>query len=434
VRRARAILGAALAGLAGAAAAEPPGGSGSTPLCVASVELDPARAHPGQPVHWRLRVLAREGVGDLDWEEPPAFPGLRAERLATRAPGGRVERDGEVYEVREDERALFAERAGRVVLPAARLLCRARGPAGELAARVATPEAVLEVLPFPEPGRPPGFGGLVGPLSLRRHVTPESVALGQGVRVAVTLQGAGNLWDAPEPELPPEALAGAEVFRRPAELELERGAQLVVRHRFAFDLVPRREGVLRIPELAWSYYDPAAGRYGEAALPAVEVRVAPAAPASASTPRAREQRASDETDAAPEPAGRLRAVAALTLGAALLAAWAAARGPLRRRHREARREAAGALAEAERAKGDRDAELAALSRALRAALAARGIALDGPPEAAAGARLAPAAREALAVLAALERARFDPSAGSPGPAAVLRVLDALGVRPPGPRS
>jgi hypothetical protein len=426
VRRARALLGAALAGLAGAAGAGAPPGLDSTPRCVASVALDPARAHPGQPVHWRLQVLVREGVGDLAWEEPPAFPGLRAERLAARAPQAPVERDGEVYQVREDERALFADRPGRVVLPAARLLCRARGPAGERAERVATPEAALEVLPFPEP-RPPGFRGLVGPLSLRRHVTPESVALGRSVRVAVTLQGGGNLWDAPEPELPPEALAGAEVFRRPAELELERGAELVVRRRFAFDLVPRREGVLRVPALAWSYYDPAAGRYAEAAAPGVEVRVAPPAPAAA--PRAREARAGADSDSG--PALRSRAVAAVALGASILAAWAAASGPRRRRRRAARREAAGALAQAELAGGDREAELAALSRALRAALAASGAAVDVPAEAAARADLAPAVREALAALAALERARFDPSAGSPERAELLRALAALGVRPPG---
>jgi hypothetical protein len=40
-------------------------------------------------------------------------------------------------------------------------------------------------------------------------------------------------------------------------------------------------------------------------------------------------------------------------------------------------------------------------------------------------------REALAALAALERARFDPSAGSPERAELLRALAALGVRPPG---
>jgi hypothetical protein len=426
----RALLAAALAGLAGTAAAEAPLARESTPLCVASVALDPARAHPGQPVHWRLHVLVREGVGDLAWEEPPAFPGLRAERLGARVPQAPIERDGEVYQVREDGRALFADRPGRVVLPAARLLCRARGPAGERAERVATPEAALEVLPFPEP-RPPGFRGLVGPLSLRRSATPESVALGRSVRVAVTLQGGGNLWDASEPELPAEALSGAEVFRRPAELELERGAELVVRRRFAFDLVPRRQGVLRVPALAWSYYDPAAGRYAEAAVPALEVRVAPPAPVAAR--RAREARADGDADAGPDPPRRFRAVAAVALGAGLLAAWAAASGPRRRRRRAARREAEAALAQAELARGDREAELAALSRALRAALAAREAAVGDPAEAAAQGELAPALRGALAALAALERARFDPSAPAPERAEVLRALAALGVRPPEPR-
>jgi hypothetical protein len=428
VRRARSLLGTALAGLAGAAAAAPPAEPGATPLCEASVSLDPARAHPGQQVRWRLGVLVGEDVGDLAWEEPPSFPGLRAERLAARPLAGVVERHGAVYQVREDERALFADRPGRVTLPAARLLCRARGPAGEVAVRVATPEAALEVLPFPEAGRAPGFQGLVGPLALRRSVTPESVALGQSVRVVVTLQGAGNLWDAPEPGLAPEAFAGAEVFRRPAELELDRGAHLVVRRRFTLDVVPRREGVLRLPALAWTYYDPAAGRYAEAVAPAVEVRVGPPAPPGVA-PAERAPRAA-ATDPVAGRAGPPRAVATVALLALLLAGWAASRW-LRRR-RAVRREAAAALAQADaaRAAGDRDAELAALARALRAALPVRRAA-GAPDEANPRAGPAPAEREAAALLARLERARFDPAAAAPERAAVLRALAALGAHPGG---
>jgi hypothetical protein len=268
VKRLAGALGALLAAASAAAPTEPVD-PGAPPLCEAAVSLEPVRAVPGQQVRYRLRLLVRSDVSDVAWEEPPAFPGLRAERLGVRALAEPSLRDGASYELREDARALFAERAGRVVLPSARLSCRT--PGGQEAS-VATPEAVLLVVPLPVPT---DTDGLVGPLLVRSSVTPRRVALGQSVRVAVTLQGEGNLWDAAPPELPSETLEGAEVFHRRSELLLDRGARLVVRRHFAIDVVPRREGTLRIPSLAWSYFDPATGGTATAATEAVDVTVGP---------------------------------------------------------------------------------------------------------------------------------------------------------------
>jgi hypothetical protein len=429
VSRACALLAAALAAAPGAASAEAGEGRGETALCEASVSLDPVRAHPGEQVFYRLRLLVRDDVSDASFELPPSFPGLRAERLVPEPAAGPVLRGGSVYHVRDDARALFADRPGTVAIPPASLLCRTRGPAGEVAERLATPAATLEIAPLPEVSRPAGFEGLVGPLSLRRLVTPESVALGRSVRLAVTLQGAGNLWDAPEPVLSAEALGGAELFRRSADVELDRGTRLLVRRRFVFDLVPRREGVLEIPALAFAYYDPVAGRYAEATAEAVRVTVGPPAAPSASDAGHAEPLRSAAQPASAHP-GRTR-IALGVAGAALLLAALGAAGLRwgRRRERSQRVGQALARAEAARAAGDRDAELAGLARALRIALAARSQeGAEGPVEAIPPAHLAPASRAALELLAALERARFDPATPAPDRAAVLRSLAAFGMR------
>ena len=396
--------------------------SAQTPaLCEASVSLDPARAVPGQQVAYRLHLLMRSDVGEVAWELPPAFPGLRAERLAAELLGRQVERGGAIYQVREEARALFAERPGRVTLPSARLSCRARG---DLSASIATPEAVLEVIPLPEADLPPGFAGLVGPLSLRPSVTPRSVALGQSVRVAVTLQGDGNLWDAPAPQLSSEALGGAEVFPRPSELVLDRGTRLGVRRHFAIDVVPRREGVLHIPSFAWSYFDPTSGRHAEAVAEAVDVAVGPRASArSEIDPAAPELAAPAPKPAAPS---ERRSFPSWVAGGLLLLAGIGAAGwRLLRRRLGVARAVAEALARAEsaHAAGDRDGELSALARALRAAARPElGAAIEGRPEEMPASGLSPRASAAVELLRRIEQARFDPSATPPDRAAVERAL------------
>jgi hypothetical protein len=414
------VLLAALLGAAGSSRAAAPVAPAATPPCEASVSLDPVRAVPGQQVSYRLRLLVRSDVVDVAWEEPPEFPGLRAERLGVHPLPGPIVRDGASYQLREDRRALFAERPGRIALPHARLVCRT---AGDLNASVTTPEAVLEVIPLPEGALPPG---LVGPLALRARVTPSSVALGQSVRLGVTLEGEGNLWDAREPELPRETLGGAEVFHRQAELVLDRGARLVVRRHFAIDVVPRREGVLQLPELAWSYFDPTTGRSAVAVAPAVDVPVGPPGPSSAAGDQAGPARAArSAAPAAPTPSPPGSFAGRLSAGLLLLGTIAAALWRTRRRRAAAAGAVAEALARADAASaaGDRDGELAGLARALRAAIAAE---LGGPTEGDAQASLAsgasPRARSAAELLARLERARFDPDADTPDRAAVLRVL------------
>jgi hypothetical protein len=423
VRLPFALAAAAVLAALCATAAVSAAGDDAPPPCEIEVSVDPARAVPGQQVTYRLRLLLRDDVSDVAWEEPPTFPGLRAERLPFFPAARPVLRHGVRYEVREEVRALFADRPGPIALPGARLACRARAGA---TARIATPPARLDVIPLPEAGRPAGFDGLVGPLVVRRHVEPRSIALGQAVRVAVTLQGEGNLWDAPAPGLPSDAPGDAEVFPRPPETVLDRGTRLVVRRHFEIDVVPRREGVLRIPPLAWTYFDPDTGSYAEAAVESVDVPVGPAPRPAARPPAARKPEGAETRAPA---AGTAGPIAGWIAGASLLVALGAAGWRSRSRRRAVATAVSEALASAgaARAAGDRDGELAALARALRAALAPQlGSAAGLPPEEILAKARAQQARITAELLVRIERARFDPAAAVPDLTAVERVLRGSG--------
>ena len=393
--------------LAGAAHAAEPG-------CRAEARVEPAQAVAGQQVLYRVRVLRRDDVARVEWAEPPAFAHARAEVL-TSEPGPDVREQGVLYHVHEELRALFAERSGRLSLGGAVLRCVLAG-GGEEDVRVAPVE--LDVRPLPDAGRPAGFAGVVGPLFLHLVVTPERVALGESVRIALMARGAGNLWLL-DPPLTDAALPGTDVFARAPELALERGHGLFVRQHFAYDVVPRTAGRLVIPPLRVDYFDPEAGVYRQAATQEVQVMVEERAAAAASSPRAATKAVRAEPD------GSSLALPG-AIGAACALAGAAAWWRLRRREDDP---AARALAEASRSRaaGDATAELAAQSRALRAALARHipdALALDAEELAARAAQ--PAARDAAALLASLERARFRPGVAPPAAAEIERAVRALG--------
>ena len=369
------------------------------PLCRAEVVLDAKRAFVGEPVLHRVRIEQRHEVVDLRWETSLSFPALRVELLL--GPGGPLERSAS-HQTIEERRVLFPARAGRLVLPAARIACESAG-------RVESAEVPASELIAEEPpreGRPPGWAGLIGPVEVTSYATPDRVMLGESVSISVTIRGATNVWTAPVQfagAFPPDV---AELFERPPELARDMGRTLVLRSYRSFDLVPRRAGRLEIPEVRVAYFDPASRRYAEASAPALPIEVA-----------ARGERPADPVPAEPaataqdERSGGL-AAAALALGVGLAAGfWLGRRMHTRRRAASApvtadeRRAAHDALRTA-LASGDGSAAASAAARTLRLALepglpGARAFAVEELTAS------APSGLEAaLALLARLERARF----------------------------
>ena len=236
------------------------------PLCHAEVVLAAPRAFVGEPLLHRVRITQRREVVDLRWETSLSFPALRVEPIL--GPGGPPEEsaDGQVI---EERRVLFPARAGRLALPAARIACESAGRV-ETAAVPATELLAEEP---PREGRPDGWAGLIGPVEVTSHVTPDRVELGESVSIVVTVRGATNVWAAPVSFADAFPTEVAELFERPPELTRDMGRTLVLHSYRSFDLVPRRAGALAIPELRIAYFDPGSRRYAEARAPAIPIEV-----------------------------------------------------------------------------------------------------------------------------------------------------------------
>jgi hypothetical protein len=315
---------------------------------------------------------------------------------------------------------LFPARAGRLALPAARIAC-------ESATRVETaevPASELVVEDPPSEGRPAGWAGLIGPVEITVYATPDRVALGESVSVAVTVTGATNVWAAPVSlagAFPPDV---AEVFERPPELARDMGRTLGLRSYRTFDVVPRRAGTLELPEVRVAYFDPATRRYAEARAPALPLEVSGRGAGAAATAAGEPAEAEP---AAGDGASDL-AWAGLALGLGLGAGYwlgrralpgrrGTASGASARDEWSAREALDGALA-----RSDAAAAAAAATRVLRLGLeralpGARSLAVE---ELAAGAPRE--AQPALALLARLEQARFAGAA----PAELLELAREAG--------
>lgn len=382
--------------LAGVAAGQPA-------TCFVEVSLEPEHAYVGQQVRYRARVLMRDDVESIEWSRPLTFPRTRTEVLPGETRGGRVEREGAVYYIRDELRALFPERAGALALEAPDLRCRT----GAVDVPTAVPAAVLTVSDPPEDGRPEGFGGLIGPVLPHLTLTPREVRLGESVRAALLLRGAGNLWVLGAAF--PAEVEGAELFVQRPELVLERGRALMLRRHFVMDLVPRVTGTLELPELVIPYFDPERGAYAAAVVDAQRVIVHPRAAGGAPPPVERPAAPSRPSEGGGRAVWLGVGAGMLLLG--LASWWVLSRGS---------RAPDFAIDAAEE-------DAAAQARSLRAALSRHvsDAAVLTPEELLARGDLSPAVETAAHCLAALERARFDPDAPAPEPGVVRRAIAAL---------
>ncbi len=252
------------------------GARGEPAPCLVSATL-PERAFVGEQIVLRLRILRRPDVSAATWVDGPALPGFRSDALPGSSGETRVQEQGAAYLVFEERRALFPVRAGRLEVPAARLRCTLHALPGEPARSfVATLAARhVDAMAPPANGRPEADRGLVGVVRAEVRAEPRRLGVGQSVRIEVALEGEADLRDAPEPFGGASEIGGAELFASRPLLRSEPAERLRFRRTQSFELVPRRVGILTLPPIRISYFDPRSGHYGVAITEPVEIRVDP---------------------------------------------------------------------------------------------------------------------------------------------------------------
>jgi len=180
----------------------------------------------------------------------------------------------EIYEMQTFRRVYFPLLPGRHAFPPARLNYEFRPSLGAPAEahELATDSVILTVKPLPESGRPASFTGAVGRYRIEARLEPDRVAVGEAATLTVRILGTGNIKALPGPALPD--LPGLEVFPPTESAEQSNDSDLMGgTKQFSWVVVPHEPGDIRIPRIAYGYFDPEAGRYREASAEPIAFEV-----------------------------------------------------------------------------------------------------------------------------------------------------------------
>ena len=137
--------------------------------------------------------------------------------------------------------------------------------------KVTTKPFTINVKPLPTP-KPDDFTGAVGSFKLTSDGLQQPMKTGESVQMKLTLTGEGNLKLTTLPEVQwPE---GFEVYdpQEEDDIQVTAGGASGWKSTEYF-AIPRYEGTYTIPEITYSYFDPASGSYRREVIPEQRIQV-----------------------------------------------------------------------------------------------------------------------------------------------------------------
>jgi hypothetical protein len=219
------------------------------------------RLRVGEPLVVTYWIVTNVQPTDLQPKQAPQFPGFWAEDLERPPAGGEpVTIEGERYvRLPMVRKLLFPTKAGTLTIPASTFRIGIAGTgffdAGGVVERATKPLTVA-VDPLPNA---PGFTGAVGRFRTSATLDRASVPLGEAAMLRFRVEGTGNLkWIDRAPEV---VARGAKVFPPQAKSDLRATTDGIAGSRtWEFVVVPETSGVVEVPALPFSWFDPSAGR------------------------------------------------------------------------------------------------------------------------------------------------------------------------------
>lgn len=205
---------------------------------------------------------------------PPEFRGLLGYELSaprrvlpSRQPG---------YEAHVFQRALFPVAPGLLVVPSPQLSYALPASSSYFSREehfvVRAESAHLVVKPLPIEGRPPGFSGAVGVLTVTSRIDTASARVGDPVLFTLRVQGIANVKLLPRPVIEMDWASAVPATER---VRVDSTGALVRGHKeFDWILTPTREGPVTLPSFTYDYFDPYKAAYATATTVPVALGVA----------------------------------------------------------------------------------------------------------------------------------------------------------------
>jgi tetratricopeptide (TPR) repeat protein len=220
----------------------------------------------------RMEAIAPEMRGMMAYDPPAPLSGFPARTI------GPLRYIAHVY-----ERAIFPLAPGRVEIPPARLVYAMPLSysffSREESFEIQSDSVSVVVLEPPVEGRPAGWKGAVGSISVAARVDSAGARVGDAVRLTVSVSGEGNVKLFPRPTLElrnaSAVPAGERVTLSSDSLDVSGVKE------FDWIVTPLHEGRLVLPQIRYPYFDPRERSYSVARAPALSLDVAPGSLAAA---------------------------------------------------------------------------------------------------------------------------------------------------------
>ena len=242
------------------------------------LEVSRGSLYVGESLVATLKIYTRVGVSQFGRSKFPPFDGFLAEEVKTpqNIEFRREEYNGQVYDVGVlQQTILFPQHAGTLTIAPFELECIVRQRLSRSRSffddffdsnyrnvRVMTKSKPVNITVknLPEQGKPLGFSGAVGNLTMSTSISADTLNTNDALTYKVIFKGTGNLKliEAPKLNLPPDF----EVYDPKATKDIQtttKGTGGTVT--FEYLIIPRFGGDYTIPAVETSFFNPSTGTY-----------------------------------------------------------------------------------------------------------------------------------------------------------------------------
>jgi hypothetical protein len=246
--------------------------------------LSRQRAVVGEGIVLTYRLVTNASLISVEPVRAPEFPGFLVREQEMEVSARQIEVEGErMLEYDLARYILFPLEPGEARIPSVQFVLSARVPDDFFrfslfdrteTLRAAAPSRTVHVDPLPA-GVPAGFAGAVGRFDLEASLSGNRTLAGEAVTLRLALSGRGNFPSLGSPTLP--EMPGLRTFEPQVGEELRvledgmRGTRT-----WEYVLVPLEAGTVKVPRIAYAYFDPSSDRYRTTLTRPLELEVAPA--------------------------------------------------------------------------------------------------------------------------------------------------------------
>lgn len=265
------------AGQGGSRAARPEAGANiNEENLFVKVDVSRRNLYMGESLLATIKVYTRVDLVNFGQSKFPSFDGFLAEEIPTpqRIELVRETYDNKIYNVGIIRKVLlFPQHTGEITIDPFELECIVRQQLGgrsffddffgnyrDVRVKRSSRPIRINVKALPEEGRPLGFSGTVGNITMRASVSTDTLKANDAITYRVVFQGTGNLklLEAPKLNFPPDF----DTYEPKVTKDIKTGDNgMYGTVSFEYLLIPRYAGDYKIPEVRYSFFDTHSNTY-----------------------------------------------------------------------------------------------------------------------------------------------------------------------------